>query len=233
MNKKDIRLGLKMGISVALGYAPIAITFGMVAKSTGITLLEAFSFSAFVYAGASQFMALNLLILGTGFTEIIIATFLLNLRHFLMSASLSPRISKGSSKWFPLIASGVTDEVFALVSIQRNNISKEFFLSIHFMAYSSWIGSTLIGYLLGELLPKNLSDGMVMGLYAMFAAILIPQMKNSWRVAIIAIFAGIINTLVKNINFIPSSWSIIIAILLASFLGVIITSEEEVIPDEN
>ncbi len=44
--------------------------------------MKVFLFSALVYAGASQFMALNLLGLGAGIGEIVLTTFLVNLRHF-------------------------------------------------------------------------------------------------------------------------------------------------------
>jgi 4-azaleucine resistance transporter AzlC len=229
MNNKDIKLGLKMGTPIALGYAPIAMTFGMLAKSTNVTFLEAFSFSAFVYAGASQFMALNLLHVGTSVTGIIIATFLLNMRHFLMSASLSTKISKKDYKWIPLIASGVTDESFSITSMQKGSLSKEYFLTIHLMIYSSWVINTLVGYILGELLPKSLGDSMVMGLYAMFIAILFPELKKSWKVCSIVILAGLINYAAKNMSFIPLGWSIVISIISASYLGVLLSSKEEVV----
>ncbi len=48
-------------LPIFIGYIPVAVTFGLLAKSTGLTLLETFSFSALVFAGASQFMALQLI----------------------------------------------------------------------------------------------------------------------------------------------------------------------------
>lgn len=231
MNKKDIKFGFKMGTPIALGYAPIAMTFGMLAKSTNVTFFEAFSFSAFVYAGASQFMALNLLNTGTSVVGIVIATFLLNMRHFLMSASLSTKILKKDYKWTPLIAAGVTDESFSVASMQKTSISKEYFLTIHFMVYSSWVINTLLGYLLGELLPKSLGASMIMGLYAMFIAILVPELKNSMKVCLVVVLAGIINTITKNMSLIPSGWNIVISIIAASYFGVFLSSKEVVVSD--
>jgi len=227
MINKDIKLGLKMGTPISLGYAPIAITFGMLAKSTDITFFDTIAFSAFVYTGASQFMALNLLHTGTNITGIIVATFLLNMRHFLMSASLSTRIEKLTSKWIPLIASGVTDEVFSMASTQKNIISKEYFMTLHIMAYSSWLLNTIIGYLLGELLPKSLGDSMIMGLYAMFIAILVPQLKNSKIICFVVILSGLTNSLTKSVHFIPAGWNIVISIIISSYLGMLLSINKE------
>lgn len=232
MNKQDIKAGLKMGLPIALGYMPIAMTYGMLAKSTGIKFFEAFGFSAIVFAGASQFMAINLLHLNVNIFGIIIATFLLNMRHFLMSASLSRKFKNLSLKWIPIVGFGVTDESFSVASMNEGKISKEYFLTINFTIYCSWVGNTLVGFLMGELLPTSLSSSMVIGLYAMFIAILVPQMKKSFKVTFIAATAGIVNSICKILSFIPSGWSIVIAILIASYLGVVVNSKA-VVSNEN
>ena len=48
--------------------------FGLLAKATGITWLETLMMSMFVFAGAAQYMSLNLIALGTGGFEIIFTT---------------------------------------------------------------------------------------------------------------------------------------------------------------
>ncbi len=68
------------------------MAFGILAKGCGTSLMEAFLFSAVVFAGASQFIALNLLMTGMGPGGIILTTLLVNFRHFLMSAYLSTRL---------------------------------------------------------------------------------------------------------------------------------------------
>ena len=69
------------------------MAFGILGKTAGITFSETVMFSAFVSAGASQFMALNLFMAGAGLLQIILTTFLVNSRHFLMSASLSRKVN--------------------------------------------------------------------------------------------------------------------------------------------
>src|SRR5690554_5485786 len=98
MEKTDVREEIKQGMlsafPIIVGYLPIAMAFGILSKTTGISLVESFMFSAIVFAGASQFMALNLILVGTGAGEIILTTLLVNFRHFLMSASMTERLKE-------------------------------------------------------------------------------------------------------------------------------------------
>ena len=84
--------GMKAGLPIAIGYLPIAITFGLLAKSAGLPNVISALMSFAVYAGASQFIAVQLFSLGTLPWEIILTTFIINLRHLLMSAAISQRL---------------------------------------------------------------------------------------------------------------------------------------------
>ena len=43
MRSSDFMSGLKAGMSIAIGYFPVAVTFGLLSKSTGLTLAETLS----------------------------------------------------------------------------------------------------------------------------------------------------------------------------------------------
>ena len=109
-----IRKGFATGFPIILGYLPVAITYGVLAKQAGMSLTELTLMSALVYAGASQFMAVNMFAVGTGALEIIIATFVLNFRHFVMSLSFMNQLKKIKLKWKIPLAFGLTDESFAV-----------------------------------------------------------------------------------------------------------------------
>ncbi|PKL16841.1 MAG: autotransporter, partial [Spirochaetae bacterium HGW-Spirochaetae-5] len=116
--KSEIKDGLYAGFPVLIGYFPIAVTFGLLAKSVNISLIESFCFSAFVFAGASQFVGLNMFHAGIGAGEITLTVFLLNFRHFLMSAALASK-SYFNRLLIPVISFGVTDETFAVASMKK------------------------------------------------------------------------------------------------------------------
>ena len=82
---------MKAGIGIGIGYFPVALTFGLLAKATDLNVMETLLMSMIVFAGAAQYIALSLISLGTGMFEIILTTFIVNIRHFLLSASLNEK----------------------------------------------------------------------------------------------------------------------------------------------
>src|SRR5699024_4727466 len=84
--------GIQAGFPIILGYIPVAITFGVLAAQSGLSLFEITLMSALVFAGASQFMGVNMIVAGTSMIEIVVATFVLNFRHFIMSLSFMNEI---------------------------------------------------------------------------------------------------------------------------------------------
>lgn len=229
---KELKRGVIMGVPIALGYIPIAMTFGVLSKTAGVTLGESFLFSSMVYAGASQFMAINMIMLGSGFLQIVIATLLLNLRHFLMSASLSQRMDIKGSKLLPFISFGVTDEAFSMASSCEGRIDTLLFMGIHLIIYTSWVAGTLLGYLAGEVLPSSLSSSMVVGLYAMFIAILTPQMKTSRRIFFLVFLSGLINTIIKSRELLPRGWDIVATISIVALIGTLTEERKHGVIDE-
>jgi len=226
--KNGFRDGIVDGIPIFLGYITVAITFGILSKNVGITMVDSILFSVLVFAGASQFIALNLLLLGVGVGEIVLTTLLVNFRHFLMSASLATKMTKDMKRWSPLIAFGVTDEVFSVASFKKGPITRKYILSLEFVAYTAWVSGTIIGYLVGGILPDMVRDSMGIALYAMFAAILIPEVKKSGRGVILVCLSGAVNTLCQYFFAFPQGWSIVISIVIVSSIGLFFFGKEVV-----
>ena len=226
MDINEVKKGFKMGFPVVIGYAPVAITFGLICKSGGFSLFETFAFSFFVFAGASQFMAVNLIMLGVGAGSIILTTFLVNLRHFLMSSAISKRLEEKAFKFVPAIAFGITDESFSMSSLQEGEIKTEYILSLELITHLGWYGFGVLGYIFGEFLPKNISISMGTAIYALFIAMIVPEMKKSKYVTAIVLLSGVINTIAKEISVIPKGWSIIIAVIGASYIGSFLLEKE-------
>lgn len=226
--KLSIKEGIVTGLPIVIGYVPIAMAFGILSKTVGISIVDSLLFSVFVFAGASQFMALNLLHLGTGVVEIILTTLLVNFRHFLMSASFATRITKDMKRWIPFIAFGMTDEIFSVASFTKEQITKEFMIALQLAAYLSWIFGTALGYLVGEILPTTVKSSMGIALYAMFVAILIPEAKKSNKVLVMALLSGIINTLLSCLKITTQGWNLVLTIVIVSAIGAFTLKEEEV-----
>lgn len=220
MNSATFRDGLTAGLPVFIGYFPIAITFGLMAASMNITLWQTMAFSVFVFAGASQFVGLGMVQAGIGAGEIGLTVFLLNFRHFLMSSAVSSKTSF-SRALIPVIAFGITDETFAVASLQEKRLSEKFMLALNFTAYAGWVSGTLAGFIAGDFLSAMLRESMAICLYAMFIAILVPQVRKSRSTGVTALAAGGCNWFLQYMQWFSSGWNIIISILaacLAAFL---------------
>jgi len=226
MKKQDVQDAVKAGIPLFIGYFPAAAAFGILAKTTGISLLESFLFSAVVFAGASQFIALNLLATGMGPAGIILTTLLVNFRHFLMSASLSTRLKNLAKKTYVFLAFGVTDEVFSVLAFKKGKLTPAFVLALQLSAYSGWVAGTVAGYLLGGFMPEVLTQSMGVALYSLLLAILMPEMKASSLSLFLAVFSGLLNTVLIHLDLLPRGWTIIVCILVVASVGTFLSLKQ-------
>lgn len=213
--------GLYAGLPVAIGYVPIAIAYGALGVASGLTWWHTVLMSLLVFAGASQFMAVGMLAAGAGAVQIIVATFVLNFRHLIMSLSLFDRLRSFPVGKRVLAALGVTDETFAVLVVRaedkQHRPTPRFVAATMLMAYLAWAGGSAIGAIFAEFIPANISNGMSVALYAMFIALLMPAVRASAWAALTAVTAMV---LCYGFNqFLAPGWSIVCATLLAAFIG--------------
>lgn len=210
--------GLHDGIPIAIGYIPIAITFGFIAKSTGLSFMECIMMSLFVYAGASQYMALDMIGKQFGSIEIILTTFIVNIRHFLMSASLNEKVEKDHLLKKAVYAFGVTDETFSVAAVKEDKISTGYMFGLNFIAYLSWVACSGIGYIVGSKIPELFQDGMSIALYAMFIGLLVPSLKTNGKVLYLVGLSACLNFFFLYYQVLSKGWSIVFATLISSIL---------------
>jgi 4-azaleucine resistance transporter AzlC len=223
------RAGIVTGFPIFLGYLPIAVAYGVLAAQSGMDLLQITAMSVLVFAGASQFMGAEMIGARTGVIEIVIATFILNFRHFVMSMSFMNKARPIPMRWKIPLSLGLTDETFAVSSLHGEEANKPhgkvFYATVILLAYSAWVGGSLLGGLLGEVIPDQLSQSMNIALYAMFIGLLVPSVKKEWRVGLIAIISMLINFALVNID-VSKGWAIVLATIIGGLFGVILLKGE-------
>ncbi|GIN62888.1 autotransporter [Robertmurraya siralis] len=214
----EFRRGFQAGITIAIGYFPVALTFGLLAKTTGLSFGETLLMSLIVYAGAAQYISLSLLTLGTGTFEIILTTFIVNIRHFLMSASLNEKSEDEPLLTKAAYAFGITDETFSVAAVKEGTVSAGYMFGLNMIAYLSWGIFSGVGYMVGSSLPKTFQEGMSVALYAMFVGLLVPSMKKGLKVVYLAVLAAIFNTVFTITNALSTGWAIVCATLLSAVI---------------
>ena len=79
MRDTGLREGAKASLPIVLGYLPVGMAFGIMAQKAGITAFEAGLMSFLVFAGASQFIAVEMISKGILWFPIVLTTFFINL----------------------------------------------------------------------------------------------------------------------------------------------------------
>jgi 4-azaleucine resistance transporter AzlC len=178
-------VGLIASLPVALGYFPIAFSFGVAATRAGFSAVEAFVLSLVIYAGASQFLALALLATGAPVLVSAFTLIAMNLRHVLYGPALMKAAGRDASTrhawaW----AFGLTDEVFgqALGALARGQrFSERYMFGLGLGAYASWLAGTAAGAVAGGGALDGwpaLSAGLGFMLPALFLALLLSIMTR-------------------------------------------------------
>ncbi len=227
---KSFLYGLKMSVPVIIGFIPIAIAFAIMAADAGLSATESIAMSVMVFAGASQMMAVGMIADGAGYLAIVIATFIMNFRHFIMSTCVFEKMNRSEKKTsLPmklLCGFGLTDESFAIfTTTDQSKCNKWYFLGIFLGTYSSWVVGTVIGTILGAVLPTIVSDSLGIALYAMFIALIVPKIKGNLRLLAVVIITALINCALRT--FMDSNWALIASTLIGAGIGVFIVEDEE------
>ena len=221
MERKEFEKGIKLALPVCLGILPVAISFGLVAVQAGLTRLQSILMSAFVMAGSAQFAAVGMWA-NAGFFPIVLVTFFINLRYLVMSGSLFSRFGKTTAAEKFLSAFPLSDESFAITSLS-DSCCPSLLIGANTIIYAVWVLGAVLGAFLGDILPSVISDGFGVAFYAVFLAMLVPAMKNSRGILGVVALTALLNILLGLI--LPATWSIIISMVAAAFIGTFFVEE--------
>ena len=141
-----------------------------------------------------------------------------------MNTVVYNKLTENTPKLNVLSAHFVVDESFAIFSLMEKS-SIWIYLGVSVIPFCAWVLGAAIGVLVLNALPIIVANSFNISLYALFVAILIPNIKRSKNIAITVIITGILNYL---LSFVISHWSLIVATLLGAFIGMYIVDDDEV-----
>ncbi len=219
--KTSIIQGFTISIPVIIGYIPIGFAYGVLAKKVGLSSLNTVLMSIVVFAGSSQLIAVGLLVAGASALSIIIATFIVNLRHLLMAAALSPYLKKWRALALTLFSYQITDETFAIhadrFSSSESNKASAF--TVNIVSQLSWITGTVLGIVTSGFITDVKPFAFDYALIAMFIGLLVFQIKSKIQILVAAISACV--SIVLYLLGVDQ-WNIILATLFSATFGIII-----------
>jgi 4-azaleucine resistance transporter AzlC len=212
-----IREGLAAAWPICLGFFPIGLSLGVLAQKGGLAPWQIGLMSLVVFAGGSQFIAVAMIASGASLAAIVSTTFMINLRHLLMSSALSVHFPGASKRFLALFAYGVTDESFAvnMARFTQGGWNRGSALVLNQVTNATWFCCTVAGAYVGEFIPAG-SLGIDYALTGMFICLLVFQLRGMFFVAtvLISAFCSVLAYL-----WLPGNAYVIVASCLAASAG--------------
>lgn len=215
--RKVVRDGMVGAWPICLGYFPIGMALGVLARQAGLSAFDIGLMSLLVFAGSAQFIGVAMIGEGASMLSIILTTFVVNFRHVLMSSSLAPHLYGVRRSFLALFAYGVTDESFAvnMTRFRQGGWDRWRALVLHHTANTTWFAASVTGALAGSLIPQG-AFGIDFALPAMFLALLVYQIQTR-----IHVVTGLIAAMVSVVCYliIPGDGYAVIAAVVAATCG--------------
>ncbi len=212
--------GFTRASPILLGYIPIGLAFGVLAQKAGISTLNTLLMSLLVYAGSSQLIAVGLFATGAPALSVVLTTFVVNLRHMLLSAALSPFLKRWRKPELAAFAYQLTDETFAIHAAQFPSAApvKAEVFATNVTAQAAWIFGTWLGVALGQSITDVKPLALDYVLPAMFIALMVLQIRDRVQVGV-ALVTGALSVGLLLID--VGQWNVIAATLVGATIGVI------------
>jgi len=228
----DFSRGVRHGIPICLGYLSVSFGFGIMAAKSGLSLLASTLISVTNLTSAGQAAGVAIIAAGGGLLEMALTQIVINIRYSLMAISLSQRLDDSFTTRRRLLAAyGITDEIFAVASVQPFLITPAYMYGLIFISALGWTAGTFLGAASGQFFPAALTNALGIVLYGMFLAIIIPPARKHLGVlAVVLTAAGISVVLKYCFPAVSGGFAVIISSVAAACMGAVcfpVRQEEE------
>lgn len=203
------REGVRAAVPIWVAFIPFSFALGVAAETHGLSLGEIMLMSALVYAGPAQFAVLEPLASGKPAAQILLTTFLINLRFLPMSTAIAPYFRRVRRLTILLCSHFLSASTFIppYVRFQKESqISSEkekveatgqsnlrYFLGVATTSFSVWVLGSGLGYWVALEVPAGLEEGLNFILPGYFACMLATEFHGRailW-IGLASFFAGV------------------------------------------
>jgi 4-azaleucine resistance transporter AzlC len=171
----------------------VGMTFGVVARQSGLQPLEIAGMSLLVFAGASQFAMVQLFAESAPTAIVIASVLFINLRHLLMAASLRAQLQRLPLAGRLVAGFVLTDESFAMTTgyFRRGGRSLAYYFTFAVSLYVLWNLATLAGIAIGGAIGDPRRLGIDFAITATFTGIVVLAIRHRSE-AVIALVAALV-----------------------------------------
>ena len=200
---------------------PFGIIFGAIGIELGFGPYLTYATSVIIFSGASQIVILQLFSAGASSLVAITSSSVVSTRHLLYGAVVSQHLNHLSIYWKIGLSYLLTDQAFAVSNeyFKKNNdnIFKHYYLvGSGFTLWFIWQASTILGILLGSIVPEEL--GLTFTIPLTFLALLVNYLRRIDHLVVI-ILSGLSSIIffdapLKSYIILSSSISLLAAVIL-------------------
>ena len=214
----EMREGAMAVLPIMAAAAPFGLAIGTLATQKGLSVPEITFMSATVFAGGSQFVAVELWTSPAALGTLVLATLIVNLRHVLMGAALAPYLRRFGRGQLALALFAMVDETWALSlrRAQTKPLTPLNYFTMAAMLWVTWVSSALAGAALGS----AIEDPSVYGFDFALAAIFLTLLAGMWRGVSTALpWAVAAATAVLVHWLVPGAWSVFCGAIAGGLVG--------------
>ena len=190
MTPSRYRDGAKKIAPIGVAAFAFGVSFGVLARASGIGSAEAIVMSATTFAGSAQFAIASILGAAGGVVSAIVAATLLNARYAPISVSVAPVFVGGPVRRL-LESQLIVDESWAMSRREDGRYDRKLLVGGGLVLYACWVSGTVIGALAGDALGDPADLGLDAAFPALFLAILVTQVHDRQALAA-AVLGGVI-----------------------------------------
>ncbi|MDZ4082309.1 MAG: AzlC family ABC transporter permease [Bdellovibrionales bacterium] len=226
MKKNFFRFGFLKILPIMSGVVPFGAVVGSAASEAGLSVTQSMLINIFVFAGASQLAAVDLMRKDATIAVVVFTGLIINLRFLLYSAAITPTLH-GAGFWTRFFGAYLlTDQSYAVMSAHEKHFKTsadaiQFYFGACACMVITWHFSVLAGTLFGNFAPRNWALDYAVPLS--FVALVIPTLKDR-KYTLVAICSALCGILLYRL---PLNVGLILSALIAIGLAVVISRKAE------
>jgi 4-azaleucine resistance transporter AzlC len=223
---QEFRDGVVDIVPVIVAAVPIGLLWGTLAVGKGMTPLEVGLTSVSVFAGAAQYVAVDLWRDPAPWLLLTVTVFIVNVRHVMMGASLARHMGAIPPAWRAPLMFFMADENWAFSERRAliRPLTMSYYLGLSLPMLVTWTTSSIIGAMVG----RNLGDPAAYGFDFAFSALFIGILAGFWKgpktgavLAVSAVVAAVAKL------YIEGAWYIVLGGLAGVIVAAVLHAEEE------
>jgi 4-azaleucine resistance transporter AzlC len=220
----EFRRGVIDILPVVTAAVPIGLLFGTLAAAKGIAPTEAVLMSASVFAGAAQFVAVDLWTNPAPVLLLTLTVFIVNIRHVLMGVSFARHMGRFPPAVRPLAMFFLVDENWAFAERRAlaGPLPPAYWWGMGIAMWIQWVFGTALGAFLGRSLGNPAAFGFDFAFTATFICILVGFCRT-WRTGAVLASSGSAAALAKLT--VPGAWYIAIGGLAGVAVAYLLAGE--------